>query len=162
MVKRAKKVYELGKVRLILKRSANPESKVKSQISDFYLSVLKSLGYDSRVDPDGDIIFVTQEGLSVVAIIEAGHKQFVRLVIPGVFDADSANRVRILESLNYANEKSKAAKLYVPTDARFVWVAYEVVLEELDFGSLKHVIEVGLQVMMAASRRFLKHIEETK
>ncbi|MGE8465421.1 MAG: hypothetical protein ACN6QE_04685 [Pseudomonas putida] len=138
------------------------DSKAKAQIADLYIGVIKGLGFDPKVDSDGDVTFLNKEGLHVIAIIDADHKQFVRLTIPGIYDVNDASRLEILESCNYSNRLSKGAKVYTPKSSKFVWVAYEVVLEELDAKSLEYTIDAGVHLMVAASARFLKNIKDAK
>lgn len=136
------------------------DPKAKERIADLYFKAIKSLGYDSKLDGDGDIAFQSSTGLNLVAIIDADHKQFVRIAIPGIYEVAQKSRLEVLESCNYANRLSKGAKVYIPSSARRVWVAYEVILNELEYTALENTIATGVTLVTAAARRFLKNIDE--
>ncbi|WP_288473996.1 YbjN domain-containing protein [uncultured Pseudomonas sp.] len=136
---------------------------LKKNAAKIYFEVLDELGYKYDVDKDGDIAYVSAVTNSkVIAIIDSGFDEFVRIVLPEVKDVTSENRASILEACNVANLKNKGGKVYISERNKSVWVAYEAILNELNEDELRNALFIGPVVVTAAGQKFLEVIGETE
>ncbi|MGC8118269.1 YbjN domain-containing protein [Metapseudomonas otitidis] len=140
-------------------KTVSPE---KKKISSLYIEVLKELGLNPELDEDGDIEFdgLSNNGYKLLAIIDEDHEEFVRISLPGLARLEESERVKMLEACNYANLKSKGAKVYIGTSGKYVWAAYEVIIDKLSKDVLMELIEVSSAVLDAASIKFSSYLRD--
>ncbi|MGE4406643.1 T3SS (YopN, CesT) and YbjN peptide-binding chaperone 1 [Pseudomonas sp.] len=134
----------------------------KSRISKVYIDVLEDLGLNPKVDEDGDVEFdsLSSKGYRLIAIIDADHEEFIRIAFPGVGQVTDNERTKLLEACNFANVKSKGAKVYINTSGRYVWAAYEVIIEKFSKKRLYELISVSSVVLESASEKFQSYLRE--
>lgn len=141
---------------------SSTKGSVKQEVAQRYHSILEDLGADPSYDDDGDVRFNSLSGtdLTFIAIIDGGHKEFIRICLPTIYEVEkSGDLLKVLEACNYANLQSKGAKVYVNGAGKYVWVAYEFFVAELDDASIKQALEDSIPVLESAAMRFHRKID---
>ncbi|MCF5715461.1 YbjN domain-containing protein [Pseudomonas tremae] len=136
--------------------------KKKNSLSKVYIKALDSLGVKSVVDADGDVVFKSlgSNDSTLIAIIEADHKEFLRIAHPRVYKVDSPEvEIKALRACNWANRETKVAKLYVSEGGTSVWAAYEVHMPEFDLARVKEQLRIAMVVIEAIVEQFAEAIQ---
>lgn len=130
----------------------------KADLGKVYHEFFEMIGASPSYDADGDIQFVSPagSGLTLVAVIDEGHKEFIRICIPSIYKVEPGERSRILEACNAANLKAKVGKIYIGSDQKSVWVAYEGLVHNFDGDSLMFSIAAAVPILETASLRFME------
>jgi len=95
---------------------------------EVYLSFLTEQGYRPEVDTDGDVSFM-KEGGHYYILVDEKDPAYFRLCYPNFWSVESEDeRRRVLQACDYANRRSKAAKLFTVKDD--TWASIEMFLSD--------------------------------
>lgn len=130
----------------------------KAELGKVYHKFFEMISASPSYDSDGDIQFISPSGsgLTLVAVIDEGHKEFIRVCIPSIYEVKPGERSKILEACNAANLKAKVGKIYIGSDQKSVWVAYEGLVKDFDGDSLMFSIAAAVPILETASLRFME------
>lgn len=102
----------------------------KEDLQEMYMEFLKSEGYSPTIDRDGDVVYKS-EGRTYCIIVDENDLEFFRIIFPNFWEIESTNeRTQVMVAANYANSKSKVAKVYATSDN--VWASIEIFLPSPD------------------------------
>ncbi len=98
--------------------------------AQMFREFLKTEGYDSEIDEDGDVIF-RQGGRTYLILIDEDDEEFFRLVFPN-FGASKAKkqRERVEKAALYATAKTKVAKVFPVRNN--VWATIEMFISPIE------------------------------
>lgn len=127
-----------------------------TKIQEEIFEHLKAQGLVPSIDQDGDITFKYQM-LTFAVIFSKGDDQFLRIVLPNIFESDDNNRVDVLEACNTVSSKIKVAKCIITPHNR-VWIMTEQLLDQTP--AYDDVIPRSLKILLDAYRLFDRTMEE--
>lgn len=85
----------------------------KEQMQQVYGDFLKAEGFVHEVDDDGDIVF-KKEGKTYFIGVDAEDPNFFRIVYPNFWEIENfEEHIRVLIAADFANNRSKVAKVFV-------------------------------------------------
>src|SRR5882724_10850639 len=113
---------------------------------DLYFSYLSNEGYRPEVDKDGDVIF-KKEGNTFILFVDDKDETFFRLSLPNFWEIENdQERLKVLESCDYSNRRSKVAKVFIVE--KNVWGNVELLLpNQTEF---KTIFERSLAIIQNA------------
>ncbi len=118
------------------------------------LDQLKAMGFEPVAL--GEVGYVFQyEDMNFLYRTDDDDEQFLRIVIPFLFEVTDENRVTVLEAMHDTVLLLKYAKMYI-MDGTTVWAVYEHRLSAAD--DLSELLEHIICVLVAAARVFRKKI----
>lgn len=120
--------------------------------SDLVENWLKSQGFKSERDSDGDLGF-RYEGIHMYCSKDDNDKAFLRLFMPGVYTVNG-DRTRVLEAINTISRDIKAVKAFLVEDK--LWISLEMFIDSTP--DIDDFIERCLDIMVAAIKRIAKEI----
>lgn len=115
--------------------------------SDLVENWLKSQGFKSERDSDGDLLFRYQ-GVHMFCSKDDNDKVFLRLFMPGIYTLNG-DRTRVLEAINTISRDIKAVKAFLVEDK--LWVSLEMFIDSTP--DIDDFIERCLDIMYAAFKR---------
>ena len=141
-------------------KAKNEKDLSKAELGKIYYEFFQMISANPKYDSDGDIEFTSPSGsgLTLIAILDVGHKEFIRVCLPAIYDVRSGERTKVLEACNSANVKAKVGKIYITSDQRQVWVAYEALVHNFDKESLLYSMASAVPILETASLRFMEAI----
>jgi hypothetical protein len=122
-----------------------------------YMNFLREDGYSPSIDKDGDIMFKL-EGLTWYILFDKNDPSFFTLALLNIWSIDSdSERREALNAISYANNKTKAAKMFT-SGSRKQWVsiAVEMYLEKPD--DLKILFKRLIGAINSAKNDFLSQM----
>lgn len=137
------------------------EESNKKLLSSVYVEALKMIDDDPKFDNDGDVEFkgYLNKELKFVAVIDEGHKEFLRVCMPVIYRLkDSAEKNSVLAACNFANVKTKVAKVYLVGDT--VWAAFEMQLYKFDVKYIKDALMFAMPNLESAASRFSQALKD--
>ena len=120
--------------------------------SDLVENWLKSQGFRSERDSDGDLRF-RYEGVGMFCCKDDNDKQFLRIIMPGIYKVDG-DRTRVLEAINTISRDIKAIKAFLVED--HLWLAIEMFIDSTP--DIDDFIERCLDILVAGRLRIAKEI----
>ena len=120
--------------------------------SDLVENWLKSQGFRSERDSDGDLRF-RYEGVNLFCCKDDNDKQFLRIIMPGIYKVDG-DRTRVLEAINTISRDIKAIKAFLVNDS--LWLSIEMFIDSTP--DIDDFIERCLDIMIAGRQRIAKEI----
>lgn len=122
--------------------------------SDLVENWLKSQGFRSERDNDGDLRFRYQ-GANLFCSNDDGDNQFLRILMPGIYKVEG-DRTRVLEAINTISRDIKAIKAFLIED--HLWLSIEMFIDSTP--DIDDFIERCLDILVAGRRRIAKEIFE--
>lgn len=133
----------------------------KKLLSDVYIEALKNIDDKPDLDDDGDIEFrgYLNKELKFVAVIEEGHKEFLRVCLPVIYRLKNSKETHsVLAACNFANLKTKVAKVYLAGDS--VWAAFEMQLYKFDVKHINEALMFAMPNLESAASRFSQALKD--
>ena len=122
---------------------------------EIILDHLQAMGFE--IDELGDSGYVfNYEDVNYVYIPEEEDQQFLRIVIPNMFDVTDENRDAVLEASNEVSVRLKYAKVSIMHETS-VWAVYEHYLHTTE--NLYELLEHIIQSLAATAQFFHQSIE---
>ena len=92
--------------------------------AEMYRMFLDKEGFRPELDSDGDVRF-KMEGLTYFVEVDARDDAYFRVCLPNIWTIENdQERARVLIACDYANAKSKVAKVFTVRDR--VWGSLEI------------------------------------
>jgi len=138
-------------------RVADAEAAVSKQyLQNMYVQFLTSEGYVPEIDKDGDVRFKVEGLIYFIHVFEDDPEHF-RLVLANIWKIESEyEKQQAMAAANFANTRSKAAKVTVVNDD--VWVSIEqFVAKPEDF---KGIFRRILSALQNGMRTFANKMKE--
>lgn len=121
---------------------------------EIILDQLKAMGFEPIELDDVGCVF-KYEGTNYLYMPDDDDEQFLRIVIPHLFEVTDENRVAVLEAMHETDLMLKYAKVCIMYE-NAVWVIYE---HRLNFTeNLPELLEHIIRVLEAAAHVFYKKI----
>ena len=120
--------------------------------SDLVENWLKSQGFRSERDSDGDLRF-RYEGVGMFCCCKDNDSSFLRIIMPGIYDVDG-DRTKVLEAINTISRDIKAIKAFLVNDS--LWLSIEMFIDSTP--DIDDFIERCLDIMIAGRQRIAKEI----
>lgn len=118
------------------------------------LAQLKAMGFKPVEIEDVGYGF-TYEGMNYLYMSDDGDEQFLRIVIPYLFEVTDENRVAVLEAMHETGKTLKYSKVCIMSK-NAVWAMYEHRLTSVD--DLPELLEHIILVLEATARFFCQNI----
>ena len=116
---------------------------------------LSTQGFKHTIDADGDVQFKYQ-GWTMWATTDEKDQQFLRIIMPGIYNVDDADRVKVLEIINAVNRDLKAVKGFLVENR--VWLSIEQFVDTSP--EIEDFIERCLDILVAAVNKFLEALKD--
>ena len=123
---------------------------------EIILDQLNAMGFEPIELEDVGFVF-KYEDMNYLYMSEDDNEQFLRVVIPHLFEVTDANRVAVLDAMNETDLMLKYAKVCIMCD-NAVWAIYEHRLTSTD--NLTELLEHIICVLETAAHVFYKKISE--
>lgn len=125
-------------------------------IIDQILEYLKKEGLQP-VKEDFGIIFKYQM-ITFIILDSEDDEYFLRIIMPGIMDVDSNNRMDVLDACNKVTAGVKIAKAYINDgdDESEVWLSVEQLLDQDP--RFEDIIPRSLNTLLAAHTEYIKAI----
>jgi hypothetical protein len=106
----------------------DPAPLSKEQVQQMYGDFLKTEGFVFEVDTDGDVVF-KKEGKTYFLGVDADDPHFFRIVYPNFWEIENfEEHIRVLIAADFANNRSKVAKVYVVNQN--TWASVELFVDK--------------------------------
>ncbi len=121
---------------------------------EMILDQLKAMGFEPVELGDVGYVF-KYEDTDFLYMTDGDDEQFLRIVIPFLYEVTDENRTAVLEAMHNTSLLLKYAKMYI-MDETTVWAVYEHRLSAAD--DLSDLLEHIIRVLEAAAHVFHKKI----
>jgi hypothetical protein len=129
----------------------NVDKQVKAQM---YFDYLSQEGFRPEIDKEGDVCF-NCEGRSYFVQVDEADASFFRICFPNFWTIENQEeRHRVLAACDFANRRSKAAKIFTVADD--TWGAIEIFVETP--GAFKGVFQRCMSALQNAVRNFVENM----
>lgn len=120
--------------------------------SDLVENWLKSQGFRSERDSDGDLLF-RYERVNLFCCKDDSDKQFLRIIMPNIYKVDG-DRTKVLEAINTIARDIKAIKAFLVENS--LWLSIEMYIDSTP--DIEDFIERCLDILIAGRNRIAKEI----
>ena len=124
-------------------------------LKELMLNYLREEGFCPKEEEYG--LAFKCEGLNFIFFYDEDDDQYLRLMMPGIFDVTEENFPAVLLAMNKVNSEMKVVKAYTPVpDA--VWIGFEVIVDTTPV--LADFVPRGITMLRAAQRKFYEAIQQ--
>lgn len=114
---------------------------------------LTKAGYCPEEEDFGFIF--KQKNLTFYIFWDDKDDQYIRLVLPNIYNVDDNNRIKAIKAANEVNIEWKVIKALVFSD--YVWVAAELLIDKDP--NLADMIPRTIQILMSGRDSFYEHLK---
>lgn len=82
------------------------------------ISVLEDMGYQPRVDSDGDVLFRFQMKHLYVLATQQEETSFLVVMLPQFYEMSEGEEIKVLTLCNKLTREVRLAKIYIDTNSR--------------------------------------------
>lgn len=125
------------------------------------ISVLEDMGYQPRVDSDGDVLFCFQMKHLYVLATQQEETSFLVVMLPQFYEMSEGEEIKVLTLCNKLTREVRLAKIYIDTNLTEVTASCEFFYN--DEASLRLQLEHSLVILgrvRSAFRQALVEFEE--
>ncbi|MFF7108938.1 YbjN domain-containing protein [Pseudomonas sichuanensis] len=134
-----------------------------SEARKLYVDVLNSKGFRYEMDGDGDIIFqIPDINLKFLILLDSKQLEFVRVCCPNFYRFSAAEEGRVYKACNFANLTTKVGKVYLNSEKKTVWSAYESYVSDLSVARLDEELKNALISIHLGVKNFISSIESSE
>lgn len=105
------------------------------------ISVLEDMGYQPRVDSDGDVLFRFQMKHLYVLATQQEENPFLVIMLPQFYEMSEGEEIKVLTLCNKLTREVRLAKIYIDTNLTEVTASCEF------FYSLRMQLEHSLVIL---------------
>jgi hypothetical protein len=129
----------------------------KQAKANMYCDFLVNEGYKPEVDADGDVRFKS-EGKWYFVEVDEKDETYFRICFPNFWGIENPEeRLKVLAACDYANSRSKVAKLFTVRDD--VWASIEVFVAEP--AGFKPLFTRCMAALQNGARNFVEKMRES-
>ena len=109
------------------------------------ISVLEDMGYQPRVDSDGDVLFRFQMKYLYVLATQQEETPFLVVMLPQFYEMSEGEEIKVLTLCNKLTREVRLAKIYIDTNLTEVTASCEFFY--CDEASLRLQLEHSLVIL---------------